>query len=241
MPVTKEQVLSTAALVRLNLTQGLAPDEAEQVLNRMASQMDTIVATNLARFDGVRYGLRVGEDQGLAGMYTASRSQGFGEEVKRRILLGTYVLSAGYYDAYYKKAAQVRRLITQDYANALSCCDALLAPLACPALPCLLAWGRNPSYLLACKSLDGLLMRQPSCGLGITWNKPCPKLGTQELYQPDPSTAHKGVTMPTSTPNRCTVCAFPFLLLLALLTLFTGCETTARGQYDVAIGGAAYR
>ncbi len=88
-------------------------------------------STNLARFDGVRYGLRVGEDQGLVGMYTASRSAGFGEEVQRRILLGTYVLSAGYYDAYYTKAAQVRRLIADDFAAALGRCDFLLAP-ACP-------------------------------------------------------------------------------------------------------------
>lgn len=88
-------------------------------------------STNLARFDGVRYGLRAGEDQGLVGMYTASRSMGFGEEVRRRILLGTYVLSAGYYDAYYTKAAQVRRLIADDFAEALARCDFLLAP-ACP-------------------------------------------------------------------------------------------------------------
>ena len=87
--------------------------------------------TNLARFDGVRYGLREGEDQGLVGMYTASRSAGFGEEVQRRILLGTYVLSAGYYDAYYTKAAQVRRLIADDFNAALEQCDFLLAP-SCP-------------------------------------------------------------------------------------------------------------
>ncbi len=87
--------------------------------------------TNLARFDGVRYGLRKGEDQGLIGMYTASRAAGFGEEVQRRILLGTYVLSAGYYDAYYTKAAQVRRLIAEDFHKALTTCNHLLAP-SCP-------------------------------------------------------------------------------------------------------------
>jgi aspartyl-tRNA(Asn)/glutamyl-tRNA(Gln) amidotransferase subunit A len=74
-------------------------------------------SSNLARFDGVRYGLRI-EGDGLRGMYEATRSHGFGSEVTRRILLGTYVLSAGYYDAYYRKAQQVRALITRDFADA---------------------------------------------------------------------------------------------------------------------------
>jgi aspartyl-tRNA(Asn)/glutamyl-tRNA(Gln) amidotransferase subunit A len=73
-------------------------------------------SSNLARFDGVRYGLRLQGD-GLRSMYEATRSNGFGPEVTRRILLGTYVLSAGYYDAYYRKAQQVRGLISRDYAN----------------------------------------------------------------------------------------------------------------------------
>ncbi|HVE34275.1 MAG TPA: Asp-tRNA(Asn)/Glu-tRNA(Gln) amidotransferase subunit GatA [Gemmatimonadaceae bacterium] len=73
-------------------------------------------SSNLARFDGVRYGLRI-EGDGLQAMYEATRSHGFGREVTRRILLGTYVLSAGYYDAYYKKAQQVRSLIARDFAN----------------------------------------------------------------------------------------------------------------------------
>src|SRR3982751_5184547 len=73
-------------------------------------------SSNLARFDGVRYGLRL-EGHGLRGMYESTRSGGFGPEVTRRILLGTYVLSAGYYDAYYRKAQQVRGLITRDFAD----------------------------------------------------------------------------------------------------------------------------
>lgn len=85
-------------------------------------------STNLARFDGIRYGSRSEAHDGLMSLYTATRSAGFGEEVKRRILLGTYVLSSGYYDAYYKKASQVRRLIREDYEKALLSCDALLAP-----------------------------------------------------------------------------------------------------------------
>ena len=74
-------------------------------------------SSNLARFDGVRYGLRI-EGRGLSGMYEATRSGGFGPEVTRRILLGTYVLSAGYYDAYYKKAMAVRSLIADDFRKA---------------------------------------------------------------------------------------------------------------------------
>ena len=85
-------------------------------------------STNLARFDGLRYGQSKGDPNDLLDTYTASRSQGFGEEVKRRILLGTYALSAGYYDAYYTKAAKVRRLVLQDFTAALDQCDALLAP-----------------------------------------------------------------------------------------------------------------
>ncbi|HMS04140.1 MAG TPA: amidase family protein, partial [Gemmatimonadaceae bacterium] len=72
-------------------------------------------SSNLARFDGVRYGRRVDPGQGLRGMYEATRSEGFGPEVTRRILLGTYVLSAGYYDAYYKRAMAVRELIAEDF------------------------------------------------------------------------------------------------------------------------------
>ncbi|HVX39070.1 MAG TPA: Asp-tRNA(Asn)/Glu-tRNA(Gln) amidotransferase subunit GatA [Gemmatimonadaceae bacterium] len=88
---------------------------------RLAIEVYYIIApaeasSNLARFDGVRYGLRIDGD-GLRGMYEATRSRGFGDEVTRRILLGTYVLSAGYYDAYYRKAQQVRALIARDFAD----------------------------------------------------------------------------------------------------------------------------
>lgn len=87
-------------------------------------------SSNLARYDGIRYGHRTDQPKDLDELYTMSRTEGFGEEVQRRILLGTYVLSAGYYDAYYKKAAQVRRLIRGDYENALKECDILLAPVS---------------------------------------------------------------------------------------------------------------
>jgi len=88
-------------------------------------------SSNLARFDGVRYGHRDRDAQSLIEMYVKSRTQGFGEEVQRRIILGTYVLSSGYYDAYYRKAAQVRRLIRQDFETALAQCDVIMGPV-CP-------------------------------------------------------------------------------------------------------------
>jgi aspartyl-tRNA(Asn)/glutamyl-tRNA(Gln) amidotransferase subunit A len=93
-------------------------------------------SSNLARFDGVRYGLRI-EGDGLKGMYEATRSRGFGAEVTRRIMLGTYVLSAGYYDAYYRKAQQVRTLIADDFTRAFaSGVDVLFTPTTpTPAFP----------------------------------------------------------------------------------------------------------
>lgn len=87
-------------------------------------------SSNLARFDGVRYGHRAAEYADLEELYVKSRSEGFGPEVKRRILLGTYTLSAGYFDAYYKKALQVRTLVIRDFDRAFEDCDALLGPVA---------------------------------------------------------------------------------------------------------------
>lgn len=84
-------------------------------------------SSNLARYDGVRYGERV-EGNGLDELYINSRTEGFGKEVKRRILIGTYVLSAGYYDAYYLKAQKVRRLIKNDFDEAFKKCDVILTP-----------------------------------------------------------------------------------------------------------------
>ncbi len=87
-------------------------------------------SSNLARYDGVRYGLRVDEGGSLADMYEATRAAGFGPEVKRRIMIGTYVLSAGYYDAYYLQAQKVRTLIARDFELAWESCDVLLTPTA---------------------------------------------------------------------------------------------------------------
>ena len=85
-------------------------------------------SSNLSRFDGVRYGFRATEYDDLSDMYTQTRSQGFGEEVKRRIMIGAYALSSGYYDAYYSKAQKLRRLISNDFIEAFKECDVIMGP-----------------------------------------------------------------------------------------------------------------
>src|SRR5204863_5801884 len=91
-------------------------------------------SSNLARFDGVRYGFRHAESDGVRSMYVRTRSAGFGPEVKRRILLGTYALSTGYYDAYYLTAQRARTRIRHEYEEAFQRCDFMLLP-ASPTLP----------------------------------------------------------------------------------------------------------
>lgn len=102
-------------------------------------------SSNLARFDGVRFGLRDASAETLQEMYSQSRAQGFGDEVKRRIIIGTYALSSGYYDAYYKKASQARTLIINDYKDAFAKCDLLASPVT-PA----------PAWVIGEKSNDPL-------------------------------------------------------------------------------------
>jgi aspartyl-tRNA(Asn)/glutamyl-tRNA(Gln) amidotransferase subunit A len=87
-------------------------------------------SSNLARYDGVRYGFRSASSGTLSEMYRHTRGEGFGPEVKRRIMLGTYVLSHGYYDAYYLKAQKVRALITRDFTNAFQSLDAIVGPVS---------------------------------------------------------------------------------------------------------------
>src|SRR5262249_47020267 len=88
-------------------------------------------SSNLARYDGIRYGLRAGDRAAPLGeLYQTTRAAGFGTEGKRRIMVGTYALSAGYYDAYYLKAQQVRTLIRRDFEQAFARCDALVTPVA---------------------------------------------------------------------------------------------------------------
>ena len=86
-------------------------------------------STNLSRYDGVKYGYRSQKSENLVNMYENTREEGFGDEVKRRIILGTFVLSSGYYDAYYLKGQQARTLIKQDFENALEQCDVIAAPV----------------------------------------------------------------------------------------------------------------
>ncbi|MGN6701640.1 MAG: amidase family protein, partial [Burkholderiaceae bacterium] len=87
-------------------------------------------SSNLSRFDGVRYGHRAKEYKDLADMYCKTRAEGFGDEVKRRILVGAYVLSHGYYDAYYLQAQKIRRLIAQDFQDAFRQCDVIMGPVS---------------------------------------------------------------------------------------------------------------
>jgi aspartyl-tRNA(Asn)/glutamyl-tRNA(Gln) amidotransferase subunit A len=104
-------------------------------------------SSNLARFDGVRYGFRAEEATTLRAMYSRTRDQGFGAEVKRRIMLGTYALSAGYYDQFYGKAQKVRSLIERDFRNAFEKCDVIATPTA-----------PTPAFKLGEKAGDPLAM-----------------------------------------------------------------------------------
>jgi aspartyl-tRNA(Asn)/glutamyl-tRNA(Gln) amidotransferase subunit A len=104
-------------------------------------------SANLSRFDGVRYGHRCANPENLEDLYRRSRSEGFGEEVKRRILVGTYALSAGYYDAYYRKAQKVRRLIRQDFLDAFAKVDIIAGPTA-----------PSPAFELGANSADPVAM-----------------------------------------------------------------------------------
>jgi aspartyl-tRNA(Asn)/glutamyl-tRNA(Gln) amidotransferase subunit A len=104
-------------------------------------------SSNLARYDGVKYGFRDNEKANLMEMYRSTRLKGFGSEVQRRIILGTYALSAGYYDAYYKKASQVRTLIAEDFTKAFELCDVIISPVA-----------PTPAFKIGEKSDDPLTM-----------------------------------------------------------------------------------
>jgi aspartyl-tRNA(Asn)/glutamyl-tRNA(Gln) amidotransferase subunit A len=127
-------------------------------------------SSNLARYDGVRYGARGGgRGAGLLEMYRATRAAGFGAEAKRRIILGTFALRSGYYDAYYKKAQQVRALIARDFAHAFERCDVIASPVAPgPAWPIGSMASPVDAYLadvytLAC-NLAGLPGMSVPCG-----------------------------------------------------------------------------
>jgi aspartyl-tRNA(Asn)/glutamyl-tRNA(Gln) amidotransferase subunit A len=124
---------SVLAAIKSFETLGCRTVDIELPLAKYGIAVYYIIATaeassNLARFDGVRYGFRAEDAPGLRQMYFKTREEGFGAEVKRRIMLGTYVLSSGYYDAYYAKAQKVRALVKRDYIEAFKKCDAILTP-----------------------------------------------------------------------------------------------------------------
>ena len=140
--------------------------------------------SNLARYDGVRYGHRADNPASLEDLYVRSRTEGFGEEVQRRILLGAYVLSSGYYDAYYRKAAQVRRLIRQDYDDALKLCDAMLAPVS-PVTAWKLGEVHDPlqMYLMDIFTLSLNLAGLPGLSLPVGFSNGLP-VGMQLMGRP---------------------------------------------------------
>jgi aspartyl-tRNA(Asn)/glutamyl-tRNA(Gln) amidotransferase subunit A len=104
-------------------------------------------SSNLARFDGIRYGYRAENAESIDDLYMNSRSEGFGSEVKRRIMLGTFALSSGYFDAYYKKALQVRTLVVNEFNGIFEKCDLILSPVA-----------PTPAYRIGEKSSNPLEM-----------------------------------------------------------------------------------
>ena len=133
-------------------------------------------SSNLSRFDGVRYGHRASEYRDLLDMYKKSRAEGFGPEVKRRILVGTYVLSHGYYDAYYLQAQKIRRIIAQDFQEAFKSCDFIMGPVAPSVAWDIGAKGDDPVQMYLADvytlsvSLAGLPGMSVPCGFGTGAN-----------------------------------------------------------------------
>ena len=145
-----QQAIDTAIATLRDL--GAEPVEVSLPHTEYAVACYYLIATaeassNLARYDGVRYGQRVDQGRGLIDMYNQSRAAGFGPEVKRRIMLGTYALSSGYYDAYYLKAQKVRTLIRQDFLDAFNQVDVIVTPVA-----------PTPAFRIAEKTADPLQM-----------------------------------------------------------------------------------
>ncbi len=133
-------------------------------------------SSNLSRFDGVRYGFRAENYSSLSDMYKKSRSLGFGEEVKKRIMVGAYVLSQGYYDAYYLKAQKIRRLIAMDFLEAFKQCDIILGPVAPTPAWQKGTYSKNPAHMYLADiftlsaSLAGLPCMSVPCGFKVQNN-----------------------------------------------------------------------
>jgi aspartyl-tRNA(Asn)/glutamyl-tRNA(Gln) amidotransferase subunit A len=130
-PEVKSSVLQAISLISENgaTCENVSMPHTEYAISCYYILVSSEASSNLARYDGVQYGLRI-EGENLIDMYRRTRTDGFGDEVKRRIMLGTYSLSAGYYDAYYLKAQKVRRLIKQDFDKAFEKYDALITPVS---------------------------------------------------------------------------------------------------------------
>ena len=140
-------------------------------------------SSNLARFDGVKYGFRAQNCENLLDMYCKTRSQGFGPEVKRRIMLGTYALSSGYYDAYYKKAQQLRRLIANDFNKAFEKVDILVSP-TCPTTAFdLNSRADNPlaMYLTDIATISSNLVGAPALSMPCGFDKGGMPIGLQVI------------------------------------------------------------
>jgi len=138
-------------------------------------------SSNLARYDGVKYGYRDKSQDDLLKMYRATRSKGFGSEVQRRIIIGTYALSAGYYDAYYGKASQVRTLITNDFKKAFEKCDIILSPVA-PTTACKIGENVNDPltmYMMDVFTLSANLAGIPGISIPCGFSKENLPIGLQ--------------------------------------------------------------
>ena len=169
-PAVRKAVEAAAAWFA---SQGARKVELELPRTRLAVPAYYVIApaeasSNLSRFDGVRYGHRASGYADLLDMYCRSRAEGFGTEVKQRILVGTYVLSHGYYDAYYLQAQKVRRLIAQDFARAFERCDVILGPTA-----------PTTAYEIGAKAEDPVQMY-----LGDIFTIPAPLAGLPALSVP---------------------------------------------------------
>ena len=129
-------------------------------------------SSNLSRFDGVRFGHRNKDAEELIDMYTSSRTEGFGDEVQRRIIMGTYVLSSGYYDAYYNKAAKVRRLLREDFDKAFEQCDLIAGPV-CPTTAFKVGEKADPlqMYLMDIFTISANLAGLPGMSLPVGLGK----------------------------------------------------------------------
>ena len=185
-----EDDVKTSIEIAIKKYEKLGADMVEFSLHLLKHSIGVyyIVATaeassNLARFDGVKYGYRAPNCENLLEMYCKTRAQGFGPEVKRRIMLGTYALSSGYYDAYYKKAQQLRRLIANDFNKAFEKVDILVSP-TCPTTAFdLNSRADNPlaMYLTDIATISSNLVGAPALSMPCGFDKGGMPIGLQVI------------------------------------------------------------